>query len=164
MKKIILVCFSLLALGAVTQGKKSQQSNLAPLLPLYYDIKNALVASDGNVASAKASAFVKLLNGVDVKTLSSAEAKVYTSLKDKLLKDAEHIANTKEVEHQRDHMADFSNNMYQLVKAAKLSSTAVYRMYCPMKKTYWLSEESSIKNPYYGKSMLNCGKVTETIQ
>ena len=28
----------------------------------------------------------------------------------------------------------------------------------------WLSEEQAIKNPYYGSSMLTCGKITETIK
>ncbi|MAQ74933.1 MAG: hypothetical protein CL613_01215 [Aquimarina sp.] len=31
-----------------------------------------------------------------------------------------------------------------------------------MKKAYWLSKEKDIKNPYYGSSMLTCGKVAET--
>lgn len=39
---------------------------------------------------------------------------------------------------------------------------AVYYQYCPMKKAYWLSMEKEIKNPYYGSSMLTCGKVIET--
>jgi hypothetical protein len=33
-----------------------------------------------------------------------------------------------------------------------------------MKKMYWLSSEAAIKNPYYGKMMLTCGSVTETIK
>jgi hypothetical protein len=28
----------------------------------------------------------------------------------------------------------------------------------------WLSKENAIKNPYYGSSMLSCGKTTETIK
>jgi len=33
-----------------------------------------------------------------------------------------------------------------------------------MKKTYWLSNEAAIKNPYYGNAMLNCGNVTDTMK
>ena len=29
---------------------------------------------------------------------------------------------------------------------------------CPMAKAKWVQEEGSIKNPYYGKSMLECGQ------
>ena len=32
-----------------------------------------------------------------------------------------------------------------------------------MKKAYWVSQESEIKNPYYGSSMLSCGKVIEKL-
>jgi hypothetical protein len=37
-------------------------------------------------------------------------------------------------------------------------------MYCPMKKANWLSSSATIKNPYYGNSMLTCGKVVETLK
>jgi len=33
-----------------------------------------------------------------------------------------------------------------------------------MKKSSWLSNDTSIKNPYYGSSMLTCGKVTGTLK
>jgi hypothetical protein len=32
-----------------------------------------------------------------------------------------------------------------------------------MKKAYWLSGDAAIKNPYFGSSMLTCGKVSTTI-
>jgi hypothetical protein len=31
------------------------------------------------------------------------------------------------------------------------------------KGAFWISKEKGVKNPYYGKSMLTCGKVTETL-
>ena len=43
-----------------------------------------------------------------------------------------------------------------------------YLDHCPMandgKGANWLSREKNIKNPYYGKAMLTCGKVTETLK
>ena len=33
----------------------------------------------------------------------------------------------------------------------------VARMYCPMLKKSWLQKGEEIKNPYYGKAMLDCG-------
>jgi hypothetical protein len=36
--------------------------------------------------------------------------------------------------------------------------------YCPMKKAYWLSDVSAIKNPYYNdKMMTTCGRVAATL-
>jgi len=162
MKKIILALVCLLPLTGMVSG--SAISSLSPLLSLYYDIKNALVNSDGNTAAAKASEYVKTLNGIDATKLSGSEQKAFSSLKEKLLFDAEHIAETKDVGHQRDHFSSFSDNMYKLAKEADLSLNPIYQMYCPMKKVYWLSNEKEIKNPYYGKQMLNCGKITDTKQ
>lgn len=161
MKKLIIAFICLLPVAAMAQ---KESKALAPLLTAYYDIKNALVSSDGDAAASKASAYAKILKEVDVKSLPEKEQKAFDPLKDKLLFDAEHIAETKDVSHQRDHFSSFSDNMYTLAKAANLSSDDIYQMYCPMKKTYWLSNEKAVKNPYYGKQMLTCGKVTENIK
>jgi len=53
--------------------------------------------------------------------------------------------------------------MFAAVKALKLNTAIVYRTYCPMKKSYWLSEAAAIKNPYYGSEMLTCGEVKQTL-
>jgi hypothetical protein len=31
--------------------------------------------------------------------------------------------------------------------------------YCPMARKYWLQRGTAIRNPYYGKSMLECGRI-----
>lgn len=41
------------------------------------------------------------------------------------------------------------------------SSITTYTFYCPMAKKFWLQEDKDIGNPYYGKSMLKCGKLQE---
>jgi len=81
-----------------------------------------------------------------------------------LLKDANKIASGKDINQQRETFANFSNNMFIVAKAVKLSAEPVYQQYCPMKKAYWLSNETVIKNPYYGKQMLSCGNVSATIK
>ncbi|MEC5143009.1 DUF3347 domain-containing protein [Chitinophaga sp. 212800010-3] len=152
------------AVNNVTVIDNTRQSPLSQLLNLYYDVKNALVNSDANTAAAKASEFVKAINGIDMKALSSADMNAFMPLQEKLVFDAKHISETKEIDHQREHFKSLSDNFYKLAKAAKLSDNPVYQEYCPMKKAYWLSSESAIKNPYFGKQMLNCGKVTETLK
>ena len=43
----------------------------------------------------------------------------------------------------------------------------VYYQYCPMafnnKGAYWLSNQSVIRNPYFGNEMLECGKVEDSV-
>lgn len=161
MKKLtfILVLVASFATNAFSQTKNSP----AQLLVSYYAIKDALVSGNATEAGAKATEFLATIKAIDPKTLSATDQKAFAGLKDKLAFDAEHISESKDIAHQRDHFASFSANAYTLAKAVKLSAQPVYQQYCPMKKTYWLSSEQAIKNPYYGKSMLTCGKVTDTI-
>ena len=142
---------------AFMQKGFAQKNVKTQLLHSYYDIKNALVAGNANTASIKAEEFLKTLNEIDTKIINEAT-------RDALLKDAGHISESKDIKQQREHFATFSTNMYNLIKSVKLTDQPVYYAYCPMKKSYWLSDAPAIKNPYYGSSMLTCGKVTETIK
>ena len=134
------------------------------LLNSYYGIKNALVAGDAPTAAAKSGEFVKVLNGIDMKAIPDSDYNVFLRLRDKLNSDVQTIASSNKIEAQRTAFSSFSNEMYSLVKAVKMNVSTVYQQYCPMKKMYWLSSETAIKNPYYGNMMLTCGKVTDTIK
>jgi hypothetical protein len=79
------------------------------------------------------------------------------------LTDANSIAGSKDLAKQRIAFQTLSESVISLAKASKPSKPA-YIAYCPMKKAYWISAEQAIKNPYYGSTMLTCGKVTETIK
>ena len=35
----------------------------------------------------------------------------------------------------------------------------VHVAYCPMAKKYWLQKGTEVRNPFYGKSMLDCGRI-----
>ena len=134
----------------------TQQNQLSQLLSLYYNVKDALVAGNGNEVSTKANEFIKIANSIDYKLISEGNINA-------LLKDATGISETKDIKVQRLRFANFSNNMVTLAKSVKLTTSPIYQAYCPMKKMYWLTNEKTIKNPYYGKQMLNCGSITETI-
>lgn len=159
MKKILLIAVVFLtAFANSLQAQDAADNNrLAQMLQSYYNVKDALVAGNNKNASESATAFIKNLNGISYKLIS--EGNVNT-----LLKDAGTIADAKSIDKQRAAFANFSTNMADVAKALKLSDQPVYIQYCPMKKASWLSSEQAIKNPYYGSSMLTCGKVTDTIQ
>ena len=142
----------------------TKKSQLSTLLPLYYDIKNALVKDDAATASAKAGLFSKAVKETDMKTLSESEMNAFMSLQNKLSSAADKISSSKDIQKQRDNFAALSSDFYTLAKAVKLSDDPVYQAYCPMKKSYWLSSDAAIKNPYYGKAMLTCGSIKDTIK
>ncbi len=145
-----------------------QETNqLKPIFENYFAIKEALVKTDGNTASTKATALLSAINAVKMELLKSDEHIVWMKVIANLKEDAEHIADTKEVTHQRDHFITLSKSSYQLIKVTKQESPTYYQ-HCPMandgKGAYWLSKENNIKNPYFGSKMLTCGKTVETIK
>lgn len=146
-------------LALISQILFAQTKSTAPnqLLKSYYEVKNALVTGNSENAAANAEAFVKTANTVDYKVISEGNVNI-------LLKDAGAISSTKDIKKQREAFVNLSKNMAEIAKVTKLSDEPIYKQYCPMKKAYWLSNEKTIKNPYYGSSMLSCGNVEETIK
>ena len=166
MKKIffIVVLLSTITVQYSFAQDNTKTTSLTQLLNSYYDVKNALVSSDAKTAATKAGDLVKALNAVNMKALSEADMNAFMPLQEKLAFDAKHISENNGIAEQREHFSSLSNNIYKLAKAVKLSAEPVYQEYCPMKKMYWLSSEAAIKNPYYGKAMPTCGKVTDTLK
>jgi hypothetical protein len=154
---IFLAVLIVTAFNTVQAQDSATNKRLNESLQSYYSIKDALVAGNSKAASNAATSFIKSLNGISYKVIS--EGNVNT-----LLTDAGIIADARSIDKQRAAFSNFSTNMAEVVKALKFASSPVYIQYCPMKKASWLSNEKAIKNPYYGSSMLTCGKVTETIQ
>ena len=150
----------------VTSATNQQTSSLNLVFDAYFLVKDALVKTDGNTASAKAKDLLAAINAVKMENLKSEEHTVFMKYLSDLKTDAGHIAESKDAAHQREHFTTLSKNMYELIKVSKQSET-IYYQNCPMyndgKGANWLSKESTIKNPYYGSQMMSCGKTVETI-
>ena len=151
-----------------TASTEMQEVNqLTSVFENYFSVKDALVKSDGNTTSTKAKDLLTALVAVQMNKLSNEEHTVWMKVMKDRAFDAEHIAETKDVAHQRDHFMSLSKNMYELIKVSK-QETPVYYQHCPMankgKGANWLSKENAIKNPYYGSQMLTCGSTVETIK
>jgi copper chaperone CopZ len=147
--------------------KKQEENQLKAVFTSYDVLKNALVKSDGNLASLKANELLKAINNVKMESLSMEEHTVWMKIKKDLLFDANHITSNKDADHQRDHFNSLSDNLYQLRLVSK-QETPTYYQFCPManggKGANWLSKQETIKNPYFGAKMLSCGKTVETIK
>jgi len=146
---------------------KQEVNQLKAVFDNYFAVKDALVKTDGNKSSAKAKELLTAINTVKMDKLTTEEHTVWMKVMKDLTFDAEHIADTKDASHQRDHFMSLSKNMYALIKVSK-TETPTYYQFCPMandgKGANWLSKENAVKNPYYGNQMLTCGKVVETIK
>lgn len=140
------------------QTEKSLDSNATTtqspaVLNAYYEIKDALVATNSSLTKEKATHLISAIKK--------------ENKNDALIVIAESITGSDDIEKQRLEFEKLSEAIYTLAKASDFGNETIYKQYCPMafgnKGAFWLSNKKEIMNPYFGDKMLHCGKVEETI-
>lgn len=133
----------------------------------YFELKNALVATDATNAAKQANMLETALSKVQMNKLTDKSHQVWMKTMKPLAQDAKTIAAGKDIKKQRQAFINLSTNMIELMKSSEVDAP-VYVQFCPMANNgegaKWLSRESDVKNPYYGSMMLTCGSVKETIK
>ncbi|MEO2081917.1 MAG: DUF3347 domain-containing protein [Leeuwenhoekiella sp.] len=116
----------------------------------YNAVREALVATDAAKAKQEAAQLAMIFSEDNAKLKAMAEG----------------IAKTEDVAAQREAFSKFSNAVEAYFKST-INAGTLYKQHCPMafsgEGADWFSNESAIKNPYFGDKMLNCGSVTATI-
>lgn len=143
---------------------KATDPNADKITASYISLKDALVGSNASLAKTRAKDLLTDLTTLPVSTFQPKQKKLFAAYLEKLKYDSRHISETTVIDHQREHFANLSKNMYALLAGLNNNTTTLYQQYCPMKKAYWLSDSEEIRNPYYGEDMLECGKVTVTLK
>lgn len=143
--------------------------SIKPLVDGYLQMKNAFTTDNTRDAAAAGKALEAAFKGFDKSALTEEQKKTYAEIEEEAREHAEHIgANSGKIEHQREHFAMLSKDMYDLVKTFGVADQPLYQDFCPMydkgKGAIWLSETKEIKNPYYGQKMATCGKMKEEIK
>ena len=151
---ILITGVFFLYLPAIGQDE-SQKRQLSAILKEYFGIRDGLVKGDAAESAARAAKFAEQLNTIDYKLISEGNLNV-------LLKDATIISKQSEIKNQRQAFAGLSENIILLVESLRFPDSPLYKVYCPMLKLNWLSTEKTIRNPYYGKAMLECGEIVKT--
>lgn len=146
----------------------TQNSNqFKELFDHYFSMKDALVKSDATAAAMHAGFLLTSISSVKMESMGAKQHSVWMEKEKNIKIHAQHIADSKDMAHQREQFSLLSKGMYAIIKESD-SGTPVYWQNCPMyndgKGANWLSKESSIRNPYYGSMMLSCGKTIETIK
>jgi hypothetical protein len=156
---IAVVALMMAACGKTEKAASEEQAQttatetneaLANVMTGYFEVKDALVGDDATKAKEAAAA------------LSTVTADYADELNESL----QVISTTDDIEAQRVAFESLSMNLYEIAKGGGAGLT-IYKQYCPMafddKGAFWLSSEKQVLNPYFGASMLRCGKVQEEI-
>lgn len=157
MKTMIIIIIGLLFPMFV----QAESFNLQTIFKKYINIKDALIASDADSASEEAKELVILLTS-KTNDIMKQDKDIFLSKKESLIEAAIDIRDKEDIESKRTAFATLSTLLWSSLKESKDKLGDMYYFYCPMKKAYWLSTEKTVRNPYFGKKMMNCGKIKET--
>lgn len=145
---------------------KSTENVATPIVNNYLKLKEALVKDDNKAAGVAAKELANAAASFDVSTLGVQKSGEMTDIINSIKEHGEHIASA-DINHQREHFAMLGNDITDMLTIVG-TDRALYKQHCPMynnnKGADWLSEDSTIKNPYYGTKMLTCGSTIETIK
>ena len=155
----------------LTQGTNSSAFNqsFGQVMDNYYHLKDALVLSNDTLAKTSAKKLIALVDSLDVQELKSDSsiALMAKGYLDNISAEAKGLVGEKDIEGKRKSFQMISDNMYDLVRTVRYDGEIVYHQFCPMafndQGAFWLSQTSDIKNPYFGKKMLTCGEVKDTL-
>ena len=134
----------------------------------YLHIQNSLAADNAVEAANGAKSLLSSLAKLDKSFLSATQKVEYDPLESHLKEHAKQIENSAlDISAQRIQFNLLSEKAYEMVKAFG-AGKPVYQFHCPMamenEGANWLSDSREIRNPYFGKEMLNCGSIAGSIQ
>ncbi|AZQ44836.1 DUF3347 domain-containing protein [Nonlabens ponticola] len=141
----------------------NKDAKAAAILNDYFNLKDALVNDDNGKAKELGNTMAQSLKAFDASNYSDNEKSELNDIIEDATEHAEHISES-DIKHQREHFKVLSKDITDMV-AITGTATKLYEQYCPMYDggTAWLSKEENVLNPYYGSSMLRCGKVQREI-
>jgi Protein of unknown function (DUF3347) len=142
---------------------------LTDMVAKYYGLKNALVNTKADDAATAANQLITAADSLNAFAHRDSMAAGITVYLDTVIAQSKAMTgiNDNTCEHQRIAFAPVSSAIYGLLKKVELKNGGIYHEYCPMafneKGAFWLSAETEIKNPYFGKKMMECGEVTDSL-
>lgn len=142
--------------------------NTGNMLQYYFQLKDALVAEQSKAAGIAAQHMNASLTALSKDSSVFADASLQQII-DSMRLPLEKIIAVKDenYEQQRIFFAPLSNTLYSFLNKAGITHTQAYHHFCPMalneQGAYWLSTSSKIRNPYFGKKMLTCGELVDTL-
>ncbi len=143
-------------------------SNLAlqfnSLIDAYSALTEALVQDNTGNASQSASTLVQAAERINTEALGASANTAWQDVRGHLMQEAKALQGASTLDGQRVIFERLSNALFLTLSTFK-GAKKLHRAYCPMafddKGAYWLTPTTTIRNPYFGAKMLQCGEIRE---
>jgi membrane fusion protein, copper/silver efflux system len=135
----------------------------------YEKIESALAHDDFPRAKEAFQSMHGILHTLPVDGLDSSGKSYWAALDASFMKVLHPMAASENISAMRDHLIDFSPLILNaLENFGATSTTRAYLFHCPMARDNqgadWLQSDSTLLNPYFGKSMPNCGSFIREVR
>ena len=132
----------------------------------YLALRDALVAGDWPTAEAAADDLQAAVAGADVGAMGDYHGP-WMDYAVPLGRGAREVAIAGNLEDARAAFAELTPAMVAAVRTFGKGGRHLYLQHCPMafdnEGADWVSDETEIRNPYFGAAMPTCGKVVEEL-
>ncbi|TYP74379.1 DUF3347 domain-containing protein [Aquimarina intermedia] len=141
----------------------NQSGDAEIVLKDYFNLKDALVGDNNEKAKELGVTLAESFKNLDVSKYTDAQQTELKEIIEDAVEHAEHISDS-DIKHQREHFKTLSKDVTDLVTITG-TTNILYEQFCPMYDggSTWLSMNKEVRNPYYGSSMLKCGKIQREI-
>ncbi|MHC4278233.1 MAG: efflux RND transporter periplasmic adaptor subunit [Planctomycetota bacterium] len=134
----------------------------------YLALQRSLAADEVSSVSGLARQALKSLAAVDMSLLSGEAHSKWMQSNRRITETLENMEKEENIEDVRKLFKTFSDEVIVVVKQLRVfGPEPLYKLHCPMafnnRGADWLQADKDTRNPYFGASMLKCGKVTEVI-
>lgn len=141
---------STMTMPGMNMPPKPVEGKGARILSAYLAIHGALASDDGKTATREATRLVSALEGGGAAALKSP---------------ATGLAGAESLQKQREYFSGLSAALEGAIRSGALPLHEELRRFnCPMafdnRGADWLQRDSAVRNPYFGKVMLECGSET----
>ncbi len=145
------------------------RNQLGLLVRPYLAISQALAADDAQSATATVSDLQRAVSTINANTLTGKAAERWNSELNSLSTITARFSAAKNLEGLRSAFALLSDEMLTLQRTFGLSSTdQLFELHCPMafdnRGASWIQTDETVRNPYFGASMLKCADRVEKLE
>jgi hypothetical protein len=157
----------IVVLDDIYKTTPATRHSMARILDEYAYLRDSLVEGEIGKVDSTAQSMLAAVEAVptgDLRREGREAWEQHASLYSRTLRELAHATSLKE---KRSYFAHISEIVYCSVKSFGLGDKLSNVYFCPMafdsKGAYWLSDIEYVQNPYFGKSMINCGERVEVL-
>jgi len=143
---------------------------LTTMLADYYGLKNAMLALNATTTDSFAKKLSASTADMQAYATTDTASKLISPYLDSMNTGLQQIMAIKDpsCKQQQVPFNKVSDQLFAILKKTDLRNANIYLQHCPMaleeKGAHWLSNETEIKNPYFPKTMIDCGDLEDSLK